>query len=134
LAVRVVLYISLAYTLLITILSLVRLGHISVGNFSPTDKMMHAGAYFVMAACWFFYFLVSRPDNYRFKKGFVKVSLLVIAFGMLIEVLQGALTRFREPDWADILANSFGVLLALGFFVLFLNSLKNVKHRICSFL
>ena len=95
---------------------------------------MHAGAYFVLASCWFFYLLVSRPDNYAFKKGFLKVSLLVIAFGMLIEVLQGALTTFREPDWADVLANSFGVLIALGLFILFLNSLKNVKHRICSFL
>lgn len=133
-AARVVLIVSILYTLLITILSLVRLGKISVGDFSPTDKMMHAGAYFVLASCWFFYLLVSREDNYKYKAGFFKVSLLAIAFGMLIEVLQGALTTFREPDWADILANSFGVLVAFGFFVLFLNSLKNVKHRISSFL
>jgi VanZ family protein len=96
--------------------------------------MLHVGAYFVMASCWFLYLLFSRPDNYSFKAGFVKVSLLVIAFGILIEVLQGALTTFREPDWADGLANSIGVLIALGLFVLFLNPLKNVKHRINSFL
>lgn len=96
--------------------------------------MLHAGAYFVLASCWFLYLLFSRPDNYSFKTGFFKVSLLVIGFGMLIEALQGALTTFREPDWADALANSFGVLVALGLFILFLSPLKNVKHRINSFL
>ncbi len=111
-----------------------QLGKISMGEFSPTDKMMHTGAYFLLASCWFFYLLVSRPDDFDFKIGFFKISLLVVAFGMLIEVLQGALTTYREPDWADILANSLGVLIALAFFVLFLNFLKNVKHRICSFL
>jgi len=105
-----------------------------MGAFSPTDKMMHAAAYFVLASCWYFYLLVSKPDNYRFKTGFSIISVLVIAFGMLIEVLQGILTSHRQPDWADIAANSFGVLLAFGFFVFFLNFLKNVKQRICSFL
>ncbi len=87
-----------------------------------------------MASCWFLYLLFSRPDIFRFKRGFFKVSLLLIAFGMLIEALQGALTTFREPDWADGLANIIGVLIAFALFVLFLNTLKNVKHRINSFL
>jgi len=134
LAARIVLIISLFYTLLITTLSLIRLGKISVGAFSPTDKMMHAGAYFVLASCWFFYLLVLKPDDYRFKRGFSIISVAAVLFGMLIEVLQGALTSHRQPDWADVAANSIGVLLAFSFFVLFLNFLKNVKHRISSFL
>lgn len=133
-AARIVLIISLLYTFLITALSLIRLGKISLGAFSPTDKMMHAGAYFVLASCWFFYLMVAKPDNYKLKPGFYKISALVIIFGMLIEVLQGALTSHRQPDWADIAANSLGVFFAFGFFVLLLNFLKNVKQRICSFL
>lgn len=105
-----------------------------MGAFNPTDKMMHTGAYFVLASCWFFYLLVSKPDDYRFKRGFFQISIAAVIFGMLIEVLQGALTSYRQPDWADIAANSIGVLLAFSFFVLFLNFLKNVKQRISSFL
>ncbi len=96
--------------------------------------MLHAGAYFIMGACWFLYLLFSKPDDYSFKTGYLKVSILIIVFGMLIEVLQGVLTTYRELDWADGLANSIGVLTAYGIFVLFLKPLKNVKHRINSFL
>ena len=96
--------------------------------------MLHSGAYFVMTFLWLFYFLIKKPDNYDFKKGFVKISALIIVFGMLIEVLQGVFTSYREPDWADVLANTIGVVLALVIFIVFLNYMKNVKHQINSFL
>ena len=53
---------------------------------------------------------------------------------MLIEVLQRVLTSYRQPDWADILANSIGVLIALLFCFLFLNFLKRIKQKINLFL
>lgn len=105
-----------------------------MGDFNPTDKMMHAGAYFGLAFCWFFYLFIKKQEPYNFRKGFVKVSVLVVLFGILIEVLQGALTTYREPDWADIVANTIGVMIALGFFILFRNFLNHVKRQISSFL
>ncbi len=96
--------------------------------------MMHAGAYFGLAFCWFFYLFIKKQESYNFRKGFVKVSVLVVLFGILIEVLQGALTTYREPDWADIVANTIGVMIALGFFILFRNFLNHVKRQISSFL
>jgi len=128
------LVIAISYTLLITTLSLVQLGKISVGSFSPTDKMMHAGAYFGLAFCWLFYLFIKKQEPYNYKKGFVKVCGLVVLFGMLIEVLQGALTTFRQADWADIVANTIGVMIALGFFILFRNFLTHLKRQISSFL
>ncbi|CAN5222037.1 hypothetical protein BH23BAC2_BH23BAC2_21320 [soil metagenome] len=133
-AARIVFLLALCYTLLIAVLSLVKLGKISVGDFNPTDKMLHSAAYFVMACLWFFYMLLKRDDNYNYRNGFFKVSLLIIGFGMLIEVLQGALTTYRQPDWSDIVANTIGVFIALAFFIIFLKYLKNVKHQISSFL
>jgi len=53
---------------------------------------------------------------------------------MLIEVLQGTLTSYRQPDWADILANSIGVLIAFLFCVVFLNFLKRIKQKFNLFL
>ncbi len=95
---------------------------------------MHAAAYFGLAFLWFYYILTKKPENYKLNAAFVKVSLLIVLFGMLIEVLQGTLTNYRQPDWADIVANSIGVLIALGMFIFFKNFLWRLKHQISSFL
>jgi glycopeptide antibiotics resistance protein len=40
--------------------------------------------------------------------------LTLILFGIILEVLQGALTDYRTADYKDALANTTGVLI--GFF------------------
>jgi len=95
---------------------------------------MHLAAYFGLAFCWLFYILVKNTQPYNYKKAFVKVSIVVVLFGMLIEVLQGTLTSHREPDWADIVANTIGVLIALGVFSIFFSFLERLKHHISSVL
>lgn len=134
LAARILLALAIVYTLLLTYLSLIKLGKISISSFNPTDKMMHLGAYFVMAFVWFFYYLFKNKKESLIIRGFFNISIGIILFGMLIEVLQGALTDYREPDWADILANSIGVLLALGTCLGFLKFFKRLKQKINSFL
>lgn len=131
---RILLIIAVLYTLLITSLSLMQLGKISLGSFNPTDKMMHLGAYFGLAILWFLYYIFKSQEELINKKGFFNISILIILFGILIEVLQGALTEYRDPDWADILANSIGVLLALGTCLGLLKYFKRLKHKINSFL
>ena len=131
---RLLFVIAVLYTLLITYLSLVQLGKISLGDFSPTDKMMHLGAYFGLGIVWFFFYLFKVQEGSIRIKAFFNISILIILFGMLIEVLQGALTDYRDPDWADILANSIGVLLALGMCLGFLKFFKRLKLKINSFL
>ncbi|WP_050915843.1 VanZ family protein [Gillisia marina] len=133
-AARLLLVLAVLYTLLITSLSLMQLGKISLGSFNPTDKMMHLGAYFVLGFVWFFYYLFKNEDGSIKRKAFFNISIIIILFGMLIEVLQGALTDYRDPDWADILANSIGVLLALGICLGLLKFFKRLKHKINSFL
>jgi VanZ family protein len=117
------------YTALLTYLSLVQLGKISVGSFSPTDKMMHAGAYLVLVGVWQVFFILKSRQNRQYKNNLYKISGVSILFGMLIEVLQGTLTKYRDPDWYDILANSAGVLLAVLIFLVFENFLKRLKSK-----
>ena len=131
---KILLVISALYTLLITYLSLVQLGKISLGGFNPTDKMMHLGAYFGLGFLWFVYYIFKKPEEQYKNQHFFNIALLIIVFGMLIEVLQGALTAYRDPDWADILANSIGVLIALGICLGFLKFFMRLKHQINSFL
>jgi VanZ family protein len=134
LAVRFFFIIAVVYTLIISTLSLIPLGKISVGGFNPTDKMLHGFAYFILTLLWLFYYLMKKSGIHNYKWKFFNISALVIVFGMLIEVLQGVLTSYRQPDWADILANSIGVLIAFLFCIVFLNFLKRIKQKFNLFL
>jgi len=96
--------------------------------------MLHGFAYFILTLLWLFYYLMKKSGIHNYKWKFFNISALVIVFGMLIEVLQGVLTSYRQPDWADILANSIGVLIAFLFCIVFLNFLKRIKQKFNLFL
>jgi len=100
-----------------------------LGEFNPTDKLLHGVAYFILTLLWLFYYVVKKSEILKYKWRFFNISVLVIVFGMLIEVLQGTLTTYRQPDWADVLANSIGVFIAFILCVVFLNFLKGIKQK-----
>jgi VanZ family protein len=127
---KILLFLSGIYTLAITWLSLVQLGKISIGEFNPTDKMLHAGAYFLLVLLWKLYFVFQASDFERYKSNLLWVAALCLLFGMLIEVLQGTLTSYRDPDWWDILANSTGVLLAVLLFIIMAPTVKSLKQKV----
>lgn len=131
---RLALLLAIAYTIVLTIASLIPLGDLSVGAFSPTDKMLHTGAYFGMSLIWMLFYLLKVEKKQNYSTAFIVISVLVIIFGMLIEVLQGALTTYRQPEWADVVANSLGVLIALMLSVFFQKFLMKLKHKINLFL
>ncbi|MFO8147952.1 MAG: VanZ family protein [Bacteroidota bacterium] len=133
-AARIALFLAIGYTLVLTIASLIQLGDLSVGAFSPTDKMLHLGASFVLAFVWMLFYLLKMEQKHNYIPAFIVISVLVIIFGMLIEVLQGALTTYRQPDWADVVANSIGVLIALLLSIFFQKFLIKLKHKINLFL
>ncbi|MDT0643364.1 VanZ family protein [Zunongwangia sp. F363] len=127
---RISLLASGVYTIALTYFSLIHLGKISVGSFNPTDKMLHATAYFLLVSMWKLYFIISSRDRVNYKANLFWISGLSILFGMLIEVLQGTLTSYRDPDWFDILANSTGVLLAVLIFFLLQGPLQRLRRKI----
>lgn len=127
---RVGLFVAVIYTVLLLVSSLVSLGKISVGSFSPTDKLMHLTAYFGLVVFWKVYYMLKNKPKISFKINLFKIAGVALGFGMLIEVLQGALTSYREPDWYDILANTGGVLLAVIIFLIFEKSLKRLNSKI----
>jgi VanZ family protein len=45
-------------------------------------------------------------------KALIYASVISVAFGIIIEVLQEILTETRSADLLDVLANSLGVLIA----------------------
>ncbi|MDR9456323.1 MAG: VanZ family protein [Salegentibacter sp.] len=127
---RIILIGASLYTLALTIGSLVQLGKISVGKFNPTDKFLHFIAYLALVILWQLYIVFREQGFKQYYSYLIKISVLAIAFGMLIEGLQGALTSFREPDWWDILANSLGVMSAAMLLLLSKGILQRLKSKI----
>lgn len=104
------LYISIAITIAIGVLSLVKTTPKPIVPLSNLDKLQHSLAYFVLCYSW----LISRDVKFR-SVSYVFVLIGCLAFGIIIEVLQGYLTTYRTASLLDILSNSLGI--GLGFIV-----------------
>lgn len=72
-------------------------------GFAGTDKIEHFTAYFALSA------LGSAVVS---TKRLPWVMAWVLVLGLSLEAAQGLLTATRSADWADVLANSTGILAA----------------------
>lgn len=103
--------IAVSITIFITYLSLDSFSEINI-TIDNSDKFFHSLAYFVLTMSWF-YAVEKSHSILRYK---IVVAFFVFFFGILIEVLQSSLTTYRTADYYDILANSFGILIAMVLF------------------
>ncbi|PIF00848.1 MAG: hypothetical protein CR994_04145 [Maribacter sp.] len=79
------------------------------------DKIVHFIFYFVAITLGSLYIVSLKCQRAETLVKVKILSLLLIAFGMLIEVIQGTLTTSRSGDVFDAMANSIGV--AMGFVI-----------------
>jgi VanZ family protein len=70
-----------------------------------SDKVLHFLGYFALAM-WFAG--VTRVRRYPV------VGALLIALGGVLEILQAAMSNGRQAEWNDLLADTLGVIAALG--------------------
>ncbi|NJB81370.1 VanZ family protein [Wenyingzhuangia aestuarii] len=75
-------------------------------KYNYTDKFEHAFAYAFMS---FFWMLSCQLGKIKLK--FLHLILIIILYGIVIEVLQASLTVSRTGDLLDVMANSIGVIL-----------------------
>ena len=87
------------------------------------DKLVHFVFYFVFTLLWNF------ALEKKIKNGSLKFLVVIVAiiYGIIIEILQEVLTRYREADIFDVMANSAGAFLAL-IVIFWLNS-KTFKKK-----
>ena len=119
------------YTILLTIGSLIKPVDVvpKVTNF---DKLLHAAAYFGLAVLWLlFYFMYKKITVKKSTqlKTYLIIALILIGYGIVIEVMQGSLTIYRQPDGWDVLANTIGVLCGCLCFALFFKKFKALNTR-----
>lgn len=75
------------------------------GSVIPWDKALHGGTFFVLTGMA----LLAFP-----KMKLWRVSLLMLGFGGLIEILQSLPFFDRDAEWADLVADAVGIGAVIG--------------------
>ncbi|MBN4070097.1 VanZ family protein [Olleya sp. AH-315-F22] len=109
---RVLLILTICYTLVIAVLSLVNIKSLPKLGSSFDDKIFHALAYGILVLLWYF-----TLNRLKITKPIFISALFSIIYGIILEVLQGLLTIARSLDILDVLANCIGVTIASVFIV-----------------
>jgi VanZ family protein len=101
---------ALGTTIFVIFLSLGSFSSVGVQIFKVknSDKLAHIAAYLFLSFSWLF------ATRKRFTSINQRVLLVVsiIAFGIILEVLQEVLTTHRKADLNDVVANAVGIILA----------------------
>jgi VanZ family protein len=113
---KIVFSLAICWTVLIAFLCLVKFGKLPAIPVSEADKYVHFAFHFVFTLLWGNYIWIKNKSNEM--KLIVKVLLVSLLYGILIEFLQETLTTTRHADIYDVLANATGATTALGFFLL----------------
>lgn len=100
--------IAIIATIILTYLSLSSLSELNV-QIDVSDKILHGVAYLGLTILWLFAVKKSHGSS----KVKAIVGLILVIFGIIIEVLQSTMPLNRHGDFLDVIANSLGVLLAL---------------------
>lgn len=110
---RKFLFLAITWTVFVTVASLVSFNSVPKVKVIGSDKVVHFLFYSVFVVLW----SLTKKQTY-FK---INYSLLIvfvaIVFGIIIEILQGVLTKTRQADFYDVLANSLGAIV--GFIALY---------------
>ena len=108
---KLLLGLAILWTLSIAFLCLVQLHNLPSFGVSEMDKYVHFTFHFVFTMLWSGYFF--RIQKELEIKTVLKVFITSVAYGILIEFLQSAITISRKGDVMDVLANTTGATIAV---------------------
>ena len=110
--------ILVVYALALAVFSLIRLSDMPSLGFSFDDKIYHFVAYFIFTCIAYNFFRQTKLTQ-----SLLIASVSVTIYGIIIEVLQLAMTTYRTLDVYDIIANTLGALVS-ALVLQFLNNSK----------
>lgn len=117
---------ALFWTLTIAILCLIQINDLPDFNkidIPEKDKYVHFTFHLVFTLLWSGYFWKKQKEIVI--KTVFRVFLVSVAYGILIEFLQGEFTTTRQADIFDVLANTTGASIALMMLIGFKYLAKN---------
>lgn len=110
---KVLLFFSLLYTILLTIVALSeRSGLPEILWWEYQDKLAHLVAYVVLGCVWGLTWLYTRKTGFWNPYFFVIITASIV-YGTIVEVLQHTMTTSRTADRWDVMANTIGVILGV---------------------
>ncbi len=101
------------YTIWLTAISLTPLDSLDLPSFKFADKIVHFFLYFFLALFW----MLALP---KIKQTLNRLLIIIILWGIFIEVLQEYFIPGRTGDVFDAIANTFGGLFAILFYRYFI--------------
>ena len=110
---KILLTLTICYTLVLAILSLISIKSLPKLGSNFDDKIFHVFAYALLVLLWH-----GTLHSLKIARPILIAVCFSIVYGMIIEILQGQLTTVRNLDILDILANCIGVTIASLFIVL----------------
>ena len=105
---KILLFLLVLWLVFITTLSLVSLNSFSKVQIKGGDKYVHFIFYFVLTGL----LILNLMSKFNFRKAVFISAISAVIYGIIIEVLQGVVTTYREPEILDILFNSLGCIFA----------------------
>lgn len=118
------LLIAITLTIVITVGSLISVNNVvKLPAFNFFDKIVHVSAYCILSISWF---LVCN-DKFQYLKNGAYIAILLFIYGIIIEVLQGVITSYRQADVFDMFANLTGIVIAWVFYSLFFSNKYRMK-------
>ena len=105
--------ISICLLLAILYLSLFNPPEVQLKKITHFDKWVHALMYLGLSAVLWTEYIRAHRRQLRISvlRGMLTSMLIPLIFGGLMEVLQELLTKYREADFHDLIANIIGICL-----------------------
>ena len=117
---KLVLLAAVVYTIVLFIVSVISLSGIPSLGSSFDDKIYHLFAYIILGFLWITYFKPLQKN-----KLLIVVFVAVMAFGVVLELIQHQLNPNRTYDTYDLIANCLGVVIG----TLFANRISIIKLK-----
>lgn len=120
---------AIAWTVVITGVSLMSLEGVPKLGFSFADKIAHALVYFIFTIVWFFAFYRGITTTVLKNKAIIASAVFAIIYGICVEIMQEILVANRQGDWQDVLANVTGTILAVFLIKWFVANNRKLKTQ-----
>ncbi|MFK7747298.1 MAG: VanZ family protein [Kordia sp.] len=122
--------VAVGWTILITILSVIKVKAPEGLHFSYADKLVHGVIYFLVTAVWFFAFTRGITNEKLQKNALVISAVFAFVYGVVIEIVQETFIASRQGDWQDVLANTIGTIVAIIIIKWFIAKDRKLKTQI----
>jgi VanZ family protein len=121
---------AILWALFVFIMCSVKLGEVSDSPlfFAGFDKLVHCGFFFLIVVFISAGYIRQQLPRGLSYKTLLSTTVVVIAYGGLIELLQRYIFTWRSGNWNDLFADTVGALMAAFSIFITVNALSYDKE------